>query len=165
MSWNRETVREFNRKHKTKYTKQELEAIDFALKLKAGNLNVKSMDDLALNPYIRITPPEPIPEDTEVKLNYEVITKRVNYPTLSQKYKDFIEIHRNEILHITNENAKEGYVCVKEDESKIWLWAPLFDLLYRDETGNFVKYEDSILSSKEVEDGISNEINEGTASV
>lgn len=149
MGWNRAMVREFNRKHKTKYTKQEIEAIDFALKFKAGNLSVKSMDDLTLNPYIKITPPEPIPEGTEVKLNYEVITKRVNYPTLSQKYKDFVEVHKNEILHTTNENAKEGYVCIKEDELKIWLWAPLFDLLYRNEAGEFVEYGDSVLVPKE----------------
>ena len=40
MNWNRQSVREFNRKNKTNYTKAELEALDFAIKFRAGNANV-----------------------------------------------------------------------------------------------------------------------------
>ena len=54
MSWNRQSVRAFNRKNKTNYTKAELEALDFAIKFRAGNANVQSMSDLALNPFINI---------------------------------------------------------------------------------------------------------------
>ncbi len=164
MNWNRQTVREFNRKNKTNYTKQELEALDFAIKFRAGNANVQSMSDLALNPFINIELDEPIPEGTEVKLNYDVITKRPTYPRLSQKYKDFIEAHKDEVLHTTDENAKKGYVCLVEDPDKLWLWAPLFDLLYKNEVGEFVEYGDSILAPKEGKD-VSNEINEGTTGV
>ena len=149
MSWNRESVREFNRKNKTNYTKAELEALDFAIKFRAGNASVQSMSDLALNPFINIELEEPIPEGTEVKLNYEVIKSRPNYPRLSQKYKDFIEANKDAILHTTDENAKKGYVCLAEDPDKLWLWTPLFDLLYRNEAGEFVEYGDSILMPKD----------------
>lgn len=153
MSWNRQSVREFNRKNKTNYTKAELEALDFAIKFRAGNANVQSMSDLALNPFINIELEEPIPEGTEVKLNYETIKSRPTYPRLSQKYKDFIEANKDAILHTTDENAKKGYVCLAEDPDKLWLWAPLFDLLYRDEAGEFVEYGDSILMPKDEEAG------------
>lgn len=150
MGWNRQTIREFNRKHKTNYSKAELEALEFAIKFRAGNLEVQSMQDLALNPFIHINPPEPIPEGTEVKLNYDVITKR---PTkLAQKYLDFLAAHKDEVLHTTNENAKEGYVCLTEDPDKIWMFTPLFDLLYKNEAGEFVEYENSVLAPKETEE-------------
>ena len=151
MSWNRQSVREFNRKHKTNYTKAELEALDFAIKFRAGNANVQSMSDLALNPFINIELEEPIPEGTEAKLNYEIIKSRPTYPRLSQKYKDFIEANKDVVLHTTDENAKKGYVCLVEDPDKVWLWTPLFDLLYRNEAGEFVEYSDSILAPKETE--------------
>ena len=149
MNWNRQSVREFNRKNKTNYTKAELEALDFAIKFRAGNANVQSMSDLALNPFINIELEEPIPEGTEVKLNYETIKSRPTYPRLSQKYKDFIEANKDAILHTTDENAKKGYVCLAEDPDKLWLWTPLFDLLYRNEAGEFVEYGDSILAPKD----------------
>lgn len=151
MSWNRQSVREFNRKNKTNYTKAELEALDFAIKFRAGNANVQSMSDLALNPFINIELEESIPEGTEVKLNYETIKSRPTYPRLSQKYKDFIEANKDAILHTTDENAKKGYVCLAEDPDKLWLWTPLFDLLYRNEAGEFVEYGDSILAPKDEE--------------
>ena len=150
MSWNRQSVREFNRKHKTNYTKAELEALDFAIKFRAGNVNVQSMSDLALNPFINIELEEPIPEGTEVKLNYEVLLNRKI--KLSQKYVEFVQTHKDEILHTTDENAKEGYVCLVEDPEKIWLWSPLFDLLYRNEAGEFVEYSDSVLAPKQSEE-------------
>ena len=170
MSWNRQSVREFNRKNKTNYTKAELEALDFAIKFRAGNANVQSMSDLALNPFINIELEEPIPEGTEVKLNYEVIKNRPTYPRLSQKYKDFIEANKDAILHTTDENAKKGYVCLAEDPDKLWLWTPLFDLLYRNEAGEFVEYGDSILAPKEEEkegeeENVSNKTDEGTVVV
>lgn len=151
MSWNRQSVREFNRKNKTNYTKAELEALDFAIKFRAGNANVQSMSDLALNPFINIELEEPIPKGTEVKLNYETIKSRPTYPRLSQKYKDFIEANKDAILHTTDENAKKGYVCLAEDPDKLWLWTPLFDLLYRNEAGEFVEYGNSILAPKDEE--------------
>lgn len=170
MSWNRQSVREFNRKHKTNYTKAELEALDFAIKFRAGNVNVQSMSDLALNPFINIELEEPIPEGTEVKLNYETIKSRPTYPRLSQKYKDFIEANKDTILHTTDENAKKGYVCLAEDPDKLWLWTPLFDLLYRNEAGEFVEYGDSILAPKEEEkegeeENVPNKTDEGTVVV
>lgn len=147
MGWNRQTVREFNRKHKTSYTKAELEALEFAMKFRAGNLEVQSMQDLALNPFIRLDPPEQIPEGTEVKLNYDIIVKR---PTkMLPKYLDFLAAHKDEVLHTTNENAKEGYVCLAEDSDKIWMFTPMFDLLYRNEAGEFVEYGESVLMPKE----------------
>lgn len=152
MGWNRQLVREFNRKHKTNYTKAELEALDFAVKFRAGNLDVQSMSDLALNPFINIELEEPLPEGTEVKLNYDVITKRPTYPRLSQKYKDFIETNKDAVLHTTDKNAKKGYVCLAEDPDKLWLWSPLFDFLYRNEAGEFVEYGDSVLAPKETEE-------------
>ena len=153
MSRNRQSVREFNRKNKTNHTKAELEALDSAIKFRAGNAPVQSMSDLALNPFINIELKEPIPEGTEVKLNYEVIKSRPTYPRLSQKYKDFIEANKDAVLHTTNENAKEGYVCLAEDPDKLWIWTPLFDLLYRNEAGEFVEYGDSILAPKDEEVG------------
>nr|DAQ94055.1 MAG TPA: hypothetical protein [Caudoviricetes sp.] len=170
MNWNRQSVREFNRKNKTNYTKAELKALDFAIKFRAGNANVQSMSDLALNPFINIELEEPIPEGTEVKLNYEVIKNRPTYPRLSQKYKDFIEANKDAILHTTDENAKKGYVCLAEDPDKLWLWTPLFDLLYRNEAGEFVEYGDSILAPKDgekegEEENVSDKADERTAGV
>lgn len=170
MSWNRQSVREFNRKNKTNYTKAELEALDFAIKFRAGNASVQSMSDLALNPFINIELEEPIPEGTEVKLNYETIKSRPTYPRLSQKYKDFIEANKDAILHTTDENAKKGYVCLAEDPDKLWLWTPLFDLLYRNEAGEFVEYGDSILAPKDEEkegeeENVSDKADERTAGV
>ena len=119
---------------------------------------------------INIELKEPIPEGTEVKLNYEVIKSRPTYPRLSQKYKDFIEANKDAILHTTDENAKKGYVCLAEDPDKLWLWTPLFDLLYRNEAGEFVEYGDSILAPKEEEkegekENVSNKTDEGTVVV
>ena len=39
-----------------------------------------------------------------------------------------------------------------EDPEKIWLWSPLFDLLYRNEEGEFVEYSDSVLAPKQSEE-------------
>lgn len=150
MNWNRQTVREFNRKHKTNYTKEQLEMLEIAMKFRAGNLNVESMKGLALNPFINIKLDTPIPEGTEVKLNYEVLLNRKI--KMSQKYVEFVQAHKDEILHTTDENAKEGYVCLVEDPEKIWLWSPLFDLLYRNEAGEFVEYSDSVLAPKQSEE-------------
>ena len=170
MNWNRQSVRAFNRKHKPNYTKAELEALEFAIKFRAGNANVQSMSDLALNPFINIELEEPIPEGTEVKLNYETIKSRPTYPRLSQKYKDFIEANKDTVLHTTDENAKKGYVCLAEDPDKLWLWTPLFDLLYRNEAGEFVEYGDSILAPKDgekegEEENVSDKADERTAGV
>lgn len=130
MGWNRERVREFNRKYKTNYTRQELEAIEFSMKFRAGNLDVKSMYDLSLtNSLIHIDNEDNVPEGCEVKLAYDKIKARP--PKMNQKFIDFVEEHKDEVLHVTRENAKNSLVCLQEDPEKIWLFNIIHDFLYK----------------------------------
>ena len=50
---------------------------------------------------------------------------------MNQKFIDFVEEHKDEVLHVTRENAKNSLVCLQEDPEKIWLFNIIHDFLYK----------------------------------
>lgn len=130
---NRQQRRQFNKKNKTNYTKEEFFNMELWAKLRAGNLDVKEMRDIKLfNNMIHIDNPDLAPDGTEVMLNYEHI---MSGPTKdkTQKYLTWIEENKDKVFHIKRDEDKSettSLVGLAEDENK-WLFDTYADLLYQ----------------------------------
>lgn len=130
---NRQQRRQFNKKNKTNYTKEEFFNMELWAKLRAGNLDVKEMRDIKLfNNMIHIDNPDLAPDGTEVMLNYERI---MSGPTKdkTQKYLTWIEENKDRVFHIKRDEDKSettSLVGLAEDENK-WLFDTYADLLYQ----------------------------------
>ena len=130
---NRQQRRQFNKKNKTNYTKEEFFNMELRAKLRAGNLDVKEMRDIKLfNNMIHIDNPDLAPDGTEVMLNYERI---MSGPTKdkTQKYLTWIEENKDKVFHIKRDEDKSettSLVGLAEDENK-WLFDTYADLLYQ----------------------------------
>lgn len=61
-------------------------------------------------------------EGQKVRLNYERITGGADYDRLVDRYKAFVEAHRDDVFTVKyDKRHKDGVmVCFKED--KTWLW-------------------------------------------
>ena len=130
---NRQQRRQFNKKNKTNYTKEEFFNMELWAKLRAGNLDVKEMRDIKLfNDMIHIDNPDLAPDGTEVMLNYERI---MSGPTKdkTQKYLTWIEENKDKVFQIKRDEDKSetiSLVGLAEDENK-WLFDTYADLLYQ----------------------------------
>lgn len=139
---NREQRRKYNKQHGTHYTANDFYLAELYAKLQSGNLDIKELNDLKLNSdFVHIDNEDLVPENTEVKLNYEHIISRP--VKLNEKYKTFIEENKDNVLHITRENAKNSLVCLKEDPEKIWEFDIYSDFLYKkdDKWVNLIEIE------------------------
>ena len=130
---NRQQRRQFNKKNKTNYTKEEFFNMELWARLRAGNLDVKEMRDIKLfNDMIHIDNPDLAPDGTEVMLNYERI---MSGPTKdkTQKYLAWVEENKDKVFHIKRDEDKSettSLVGLAEDENK-WLFDTYADLLYQ----------------------------------
>lgn len=148
---NREQRRQFNRKNKTNFTKSDFDLMEAYKRIKAGNLDIKDLD--VPSDFLHIDNEELVPEGTPVKLYYEGIMSRPQ-KDLTQEFKDWIEEHKDKILHITRQEASNSLVCLAEDVKTVkenfadedrnighipWLFDIYSDFLYEDkETGEWV---------------------------
>lgn len=111
---NREQRRRFNKKHKTNFTAANFQAYELYRKLQQGTLDTKDIDPALLGSVIHIDNEEMVPEGTPVKLAYDNIKARPQND-LTDKFKEWIEEHKGQILHVTREEANSSLVCVQED--------------------------------------------------
>lgn len=145
---NREQRRKFNKQHKTHYTREDFLQIELYQALRAGDLDINSMTPEQMPEGFHVDNEELVPEGTEVKLNYELIKGRKG---VTNKYLEWIEAHKDEVLHVTREEANSSLVCVKEDVKQVkenfmnedrdmghvpWLFDIYSDFLYHDEETN-----------------------------
>lgn len=130
---NRQQRRQFNKKNKTNYTKEEFFNMELWARLRAGNLDVKEMRDIKLfNDMIHIDNPDLAPDGTEVMLNYErIMSGPIKDKT--QKYLAWVEENKDKVFHIKRDEDKSettSLVGLAEDENK-WLFDTYADLLYQ----------------------------------
>lgn len=113
---NREQRRKLNRKYKVNYSAEEWAMIELYSKMRAGDLDVKSLKDLSpgLRENVHIDNEELVPEGTPVRLNAEDILSRPR-KGVTEKYLKWVETHRDTIFHVTREQANSSLVCLQED--------------------------------------------------
>ena len=133
---NRADRRKFNKQHKTNYTKEQMDGLEFIAKMHAGEIDVKTFSELSKMPFIRLDHELIAPDGTEVKLRADEILSRPDIK--NDKYIEFVKNNIDKILHITRENgAKENLVTIEEDQEKIWLFDIYSDLLFKKEDGSW----------------------------
>jgi len=133
---NRADRRKFNKQHKTNYTKEQMDVLEFFAKMRAGEIDAKSFSELNDMPFIRLDHELIAPDGTEVKLRADDILSRPDIK--NDKYIEFVKNNTDKILHITRENgAKENLVTIEEDQEKIWLFDIYSDLLFKKEDGSW----------------------------
>lgn len=129
---NRRQRREFNRQNKTQYTKSDFITLELLMKIRAGNLSVKELDDIKLfNDDIHIDNTDLVPDGTVVKLNYEHIKSRPQ-KDLTQKFIQWVEENKDAIFHVKRDketNLNTALVGLEEDG--FWLFDTYADLLYQ----------------------------------
>lgn len=135
---NRADRRRFNKKNHTNYTREQMDAIEMYAKLRSGNIDIKHISDFKDNKFIKFDGKALAPDGTEVMLRYDAIKSRPN--KLADEYVEFIEKHKEEILHISRKNTEgkpDTLVTVEEDPESIWLFDIYSDLLFKNEDGNW----------------------------
>lgn len=139
---NREQRRKFNKKHKTKFTKEQFDMMFAIERLKRGDLNLSGLD--LPHDFAHMDNTELVPEGTLCKLNYEAIKARFvkNAAGYQEGYKEWVEQHHEEEFHVTREFAEHSCVCLKEqvevaEENGLlkFLWDLYADLLFQDANG------------------------------
>ena len=127
---NRADRRRYNKKFKTNYNKEQMDAIELYAKLKAGQLNIKHLSDIASLPFVHIDPLAIVPNGRECKLRYDEIMSRP--VQMNPKYVDFITKHKDDVLHVTRNKTEGSLVTVQEDPEGIWIFDIFADLLFKD---------------------------------
>ena len=127
---NRAQRRAYNKKHKTAYTKEQFEAALLLARLNAGGeFDLEKL--AATSKYLHMDNIELVPDGTEVKLNYDAIKSRPQ-GDLTDKFKEWVEVHKDQIFHITREGSKDSLVCLQEDDSEVrWLFDLYSDILVK----------------------------------
>lgn len=140
-------VQKFNKITGASLSQEQLEALKLYLYFQRGNLNIKSEDDLKIFKEEDTSFDLKELENVEVKLRYDLIKNQKC--KLSSRYLDFIEQNKNQILHISLENATGNFVTLQEDPHKMWLFVPDLDLLYQNAKGEWVDFYTAIDEQKE----------------
>lgn len=86
---------------------------------------IKKYGNDVVDRFIHPEKPQEIPEGQKVMLNYSKITGRKDYPHLQERYKAFVEEHRNDILTVEHDKMRNdnALVCLAEDPGEVkWLW-------------------------------------------
>ena len=133
---NRAERRKFNRKNKTNFTKEQMDAIEFYSKMRSGEIQINSMAQFKDLPFVKIDHEVVAPNGTEVKIRYDDIVSRKDIK--NDKYIDFVTQNKDSILHISRDNGASGsLVTLEEDPDKIWLFDIYTDLLFQTKDGNW----------------------------
>lgn len=147
---NREQRRKLNRKYKVNYSADEWAMIELYSKIRAGDLDVKDLNDLTpeLRENVHIDNEELVPEGTPVRLNAAEILSRPR-KGVTEKYLKWVDEHRDVTFHVTRDQANSSLVCLQEDVEECrmhsetltevdkldhlpWLFDIYSDLLYDD---------------------------------
>ena len=105
--------RAYNKKHGTKLTREEFDCLVAVARIQAGNYN---FSDLKVpSGFAHMDNFDLVPEGCPCKLNYEEIKKRPNADK-NPGFLEWVDEHKDMILHVTRENAVESLICFKEDE-------------------------------------------------
>lgn len=131
---NREERRRFNKKNKTNYTKEQLDAIEFYAKLRSGNIDTKHLSDLKDLPFVHIDPEVAAPNGAEVMIREDLFKRK---DIKNPRYIEFVNGNIGKICHISRENADGSLVTLEEDPEKIWLFDIFSDLLFKNEDGKW----------------------------
>ncbi len=146
---NRLMRRKFNKQNKTNYSRADFEAIELLQKIKLGEVSEEEIDKLKLLQSSKITftyNETKVAEGREVKLNYnELMLMLRPQKELAEKYVDWVENHKDDVLHIAPKES-DKYLTVVEDPLALegretrWLFAAT-DFLYKTEEGKWVDFD------------------------
>lgn len=146
---NRLMRRKFNKQNKTNYSRADFEAIELLQKIKLGEVSEEEIDKLKLLQSSKITftyNETKVAEGREVKLNYnELMLMLRPQKELAEKYVDWVENHKGDVLHIAPKES-DKYLTVVEDpliseeHETRWLFAAT-DFLYKTEDGKWVDFD------------------------
>ena len=135
---NRADRRRFNKRNHTNYTKEQMDVIELYAKMKSGNIDIKHVSDFKDNKFFKFDGKVLAPDGREVMLRYDAIKSRPD--KLMDKYVEFVEKHKDEVLHISRKNTDgkpDSLVTVEEDPDSIWLFDIYSDLLFKNEDGEW----------------------------
>lgn len=143
---NREQRRRFNKRNKTNYTREDFAQLEMLQALRAGDLDITGFNPGELPEGFHIDNEELVPEGKETKLAYDHIMSRPK-KGLTQEFLDWVETHKNQVMHVTREEANNSLVCLAEDVKWVkekftdedhnighipWLFDIWSDLLFED---------------------------------
>ena len=105
--------RAYNRKHKTKLTREQFDSLIALARINAGNFN---FSDLQVSPdFAHADNYELVPEGCPCKLNYDAIMSRPQADKVPE-FLQWVKEHKDVELHVTREGAANSLICFKEDE-------------------------------------------------
>lgn len=144
---NRLMRRRFNKQNKTNYSRADFEAIELLQKIKLGEVGEEELEKLKLLQNSKVTftyNEEKVAEGREVKLNYDELMLRPK-EELAEKYLNWIEDHKNEVLHIAPKESDKHltvaeYPLIVEGHETRWLFQAT-DFLYKTEAGEWVNFD------------------------
>lgn len=131
---NRQQLRALQKKTGKKLTREEFDQILAIQRIQNGYITKENVQKA--KGYVVIDDKDRFPDGTEVMFNYEYISER--FAKSSQEYKDFIESHKDEVLHITRSpSSVTNRVGIFEDNCTMpngegrlpWLFSALDDFL------------------------------------
>ena len=143
---NRKMRRQYNKAHKTNFTRQDFDMMIAINRLKNGNYDLSDLE--IPNDFIHMDNIELAPEGTQVKLNFDSLDFRCQHVhssnALFRQWVEKAKQNEDQIYHLTREEGKNSLVCLQEDAEYIfvdgqevarpkWLFDVYSDLLFLDE--------------------------------
>lgn len=139
--------RAYNRKHKTKLTREEFDSLIAVARIQAGNYDFSDLQ--VSNDFAHLDNYELVPDGCACKLNYDAIMSRPQADK-NPDFLQFVEEHKNDILHVTRENAVNSLICFEEDNRYVtdpetgeqvrvqpWLFDTYTDILIESSDGTY----------------------------
>ena len=105
--------RAYNRKHGTNLTREQFDSMIAIARIQAGNYNFSDLQ--VSSDFAHMDNYELVPEGCACKLNYDAIISRPHADKMPA-FLQWVEQHKNAILHVTREGAENSLICFKEDE-------------------------------------------------
>lgn len=146
---NRAQRRAFNKKNKTKLTKEEYETLLALERIKHGNFDLRGLD----LPYdvVHMDNEELAPVGMPVMLNYERIQERFKKGAVDETnapFREWVESNKDKVFHLSREGVSKSLVCLEEDLREVeidgekkrapqWLFDLYSDLLIQDKDGEW----------------------------
>ena len=105
--------RAYNKKHGVKLTREQFDSIIAIARIQSGNYDFSDLQ--VSSDFAHMDNFDLVPEGCACKLNYEAIISRPNADKVPA-FLEWVEEHKDSILHVTRENAENSLICFKEDE-------------------------------------------------
>lgn len=139
--------RAYNRKHKTKLTREEFDMRVAMARIQVGNFD---FSDLSMsNNFVHMDNTELAPDGCVCRLNYDAIMSRPKSDKMPE-FLQWVEEHKDVDLHITREGVVDSLICFEEDERykndpetgekervPRWLFDTYTDILIKAEDGTY----------------------------